>query len=146
MQFRFVTALCALALLGIAGSTQAASLKLTVDNIRNDRGDIWIMLYRGNGGFSMQSTEAAEALVKLPARNNSLKVRLYDLPKGDYAAAVFHDENGNGKYDERREKPTEGYGFSRNPSADRVPSFSQASFFLNGDNDVLIRIKYPKKR
>ena len=54
-----------------------------------------------------------------------------DLPPGDYAVMVMHDENGNGKLDSNMiGMPVEGYGFSNNPNVMRKPTFEEARFTL----------------
>jgi uncharacterized protein (DUF2141 family) len=42
-------------------------------------------------------------------------IRIRDVPPGDYAVSVIHDENGNGRLDKFVGIPREGFGFSRNP-------------------------------
>lgn len=55
------------------------------------------------------------------------------LAPGDYALAVIHDENGNGKLDTIVGIPREGYGFSRNaPVRFGPPRFAAARFTVEG--------------
>ena len=62
--------------------------------------------------------------------------RQFSLPglaPGDYALAVIHDENGNGKLDTIVGIPREGYGFSRNaPVRFGPPRFAAARFTVAG--------------
>ena len=64
------------------------------------------------------------------------------LPPGVYAAAFFHDENGNGELDSGLLGPTEPYGFSNNAfgfMGKAPPEFSEASFTVgDGDNNSLV--------
>ena len=57
---------------------------------------------------------------------------LRDLPAGDYAFAVFHDANSNGKLDKNMlGMPTEDYAFSNNALGKMgPPSFEQARISL----------------
>jgi uncharacterized protein (DUF2141 family) len=61
-----------------------------------------------------------------------------------YAAAVFHDENMNGKFDKNIIGiPKEGYGASNNPERRmRPPSFEETSFSLKTDQSCDIRLIY----
>jgi len=67
-----------------------------------------------------------------------------DLPSGNYAIALFHDENGNGRIDTRFGIPTEGVGFSNNPRMwFGPPSFSAAHFAVtNQPIGETVRLKY----
>ena len=66
------------------------------------------------------------------------------LPRGGYAVAVIHDENGNHKLDTFAGIPREGFGFSRDPAIGfGPPSFAAARFPLAGDADrQQLRMRY----
>jgi len=59
-------------------------------------------------------------------------MRFLDLPEGEYAIAVYHDANGNGKMDSNLMGiPTEDYAFSNNAVGKMgPPSYDQAKFAL----------------
>ena len=61
---------------------------------------------------------------------------------GDYAIAVYHDQNGNGKMDKRMFGiPKEPYGFSNNiKPVMSAPKFSECRFTV-GDSGKVISIK-----
>jgi len=67
-----------------------------------------------------------------------------NLPYGEYAIAVFHDSNNNGKLDKNLLGiPKEGYGFSNNATATfGSPHFNEAKFKLEGEHHIEIKIKY----
>lgn len=71
-------------------------------------------------------------------------LRFDGLPRGTYAVAVIHDENGNNRLDTFAGVPREGYGFSNNaPVRFGPPKFAAARFDLGGDaNRQQIRIRY----
>ena len=72
------------------------------------------------------------------------------LEDGSYAAAVFHDENGNRELDKKRlfpftpKVPTEDYGFSGNPNViakmGRI-DFDDCAFEVNNGAEIVIRIR-----
>jgi uncharacterized protein (DUF2141 family) len=71
-------------------------------------------------------------------------IRFPKVEEGSYAAAVFHDENRNGRLDmhEGRRVPSEGVAFSNDSLADAgVPSFDQAKVKFDGSEQRL-RIHY----
>lgn len=71
----------------------------------------------------------------------SLKVQFADLPKGDYAIALFQDANSNGILDKNfLGIPKEKYGFSGKKVFGK-PDFSDAVFTLKTDEqEILIDI------
>ena len=79
----------------------------------------------------------------IPASARTLK--LEGLPRGAYAVAVIHDENGNNRLDTALGIPREGYGFS-NDAAVRFgpPKFAAARFDLTATdaNRQQIRMRY----
>ena len=66
------------------------------------------------------------------------------LPSGDYAVALFHDENGNGRVDTMLGVPSEGVGFSNNPRLlFGPPSFRRAAVALtNQTARETVRLRY----
>lgn len=60
-------------------------------------------------------------------------LRFDGLPSADYAVALIHDENGNGRLDTIMAMPREGFGFSRNPAIRfGPPRFDAARFAVSG--------------
>ncbi len=71
-------------------------------------------------------------------------LRFNDLPSGDYAIALIHDENSNNKLDTFMGIPREGFGFSRNPAIRfGPPKFDSAQFRVTaGAIDEEVHVKY----
>lgn len=71
-------------------------------------------------------------------------LRVGDLASGDYAIALIHDENGNGRLDTRFGIPIEGVGFSNNPRLlFGPPSFAAARFAVtDGATDETVKLRY----
>lgn len=63
-------------------------------------------------------------------QEDRMKADLGDLPAGDYAFAVFQDENENQQLDKNLfGVPVEPYGFSKKPASKwRLPSFDEVKF------------------
>ncbi|MHA6718369.1 DUF2141 domain-containing protein [Sphingomonas sp. RS6] len=72
------------------------------------------------------------------------RVRVSGLAPGDYAVAVIHDANGNGKLDTFMGIPREGFGFSRNPAIGfGPPRFNAAQFPVTaGSARQQVRMRY----
>jgi uncharacterized protein (DUF2141 family) len=98
-----------------------------VAGLRSAKGTVQVCLTADPKHFPDCKGDPAARHLIVPAAAASL--RFNDVPPGDYAISLFHDENGNGKLDTRFGIPSEGVGFSRNPRLMfGPPSFSAAHF------------------
>ncbi len=110
-------------------ATHAAPLTLVVDNVCSAKGEIDLTVFVASNWLS-DRTDVSDQ--KLPARVSAVTFH-FDLPPGTYAAAAFHDANGNGKFDTNFVGwPLEGFGFSNNARVKffHPPSFAAARFTL----------------
>ena len=61
---------------------------------------------------------------------------------GNYAVAVYHDENEDGKIDRYFfGMPSEDFGFSRNPSNFGLPKYEDCNFELKENKIITVKIK-----
>ncbi|HUE18463.1 MAG TPA: DUF2141 domain-containing protein [Stellaceae bacterium] len=128
-----------LALLLAGWSTQicAAELTITIENIRNDKGDVLISIYTSQTDWLEESTPDHDGKQKAQAGSVVFK---FDLLPGVYGAAAFHDENSNGVFDTNfLGLPLEGYAMSNDarPFLSR-PSFDAASFTLPPEGAAIV--------
>lgn len=96
-----------------------------VSKLVADKGTVHLGLYNKEIGFLNESAAIASAKVK--ATGNKVSYTFKNLPIGEYAVAVYQDENSNGKCDRNIiGYPTEGFGFSKNyrPKVS-APKFSE---------------------
>jgi uncharacterized protein (DUF2141 family) len=119
----------------------AADLTVTVENIKNTVGKIHIAIFTNSDNFPDSSTRTDGMSIVI--EQQSVTGIFGNLPENDYAIAVFHDENGNGKLDKNFFGiPKEPYGFSGNSTGLTPPSFSEASTTLTTDNiNIVIRLR-----
>jgi uncharacterized protein (DUF2141 family) len=118
-------------------------IKISVTNLRNNKGHVLISLYRNGEGFP-DNTEKAIRKAKLVIKDKVAWVLFTGLPTGKYAAAILHDENDDQKMNKTfLGLPKEGYGFSNNVMGTfGPPSFSKAAFNYNsGGNEVAVAIR-----
>lgn len=126
------------AVLSLLAFTTATTTKLTVevDNIKNISGKPLIVGVFDKNGFPT----VGKAKFEKSSLANSIKVSfVFEIPNGEYAIAVSHDLNGNGKLDMNFFGiPKEPYGFSNNykPSL-RAPKFEDCRFSLTGGDKKL---------
>ena len=132
-------ALAATACSAEAGGT--ADLTVTLTDVRNDQGHLFVAVENSEAGWNFKAESVAKT--KLPAAKGEVTHVFEDLPPGKYAVMVIHDENLNGKLDSNfLGIPSEGYGFSRNPRVMRRATFEEALFELPaGGTTVQIKLR-----
>lgn len=110
-------------------------LRVAVSGVRNDQGFIIGSLCKEGelfvSGCSLKArSKATEGVVSLDFRG---------LAPGDYALALYHDENNNS----RLELGTEGIGFSNNANLARTaPDFNASRIKVRGSTPIRIRLRY----
>jgi uncharacterized protein (DUF2141 family) len=121
-------------LLAACFSAQAADLTIHVDGVASAEGHVMVAVYNSADTFLTAPLRAVQA----PAKNGMVEVKVADLPAGDYAFAVYHDANANGKMDRNMVgMPTEDYAFSNNAFGKRgAPRFEDARIALPADGAV----------
>ncbi|MBD9370760.1 DUF2141 domain-containing protein [Xanthomonas sp. XNM01] len=125
------TALIAAALSAVmlASAAHAAELRVTLHDVRVQTGHINVALVDGSAGWDGKAAPVQAR--QLAPSGDTAQVVFKDLPAGDYAVMVTHDENGNGQFDSNvLGMPVEGYGFSNNPNVMRKPTFDEARIAL----------------
>ncbi len=112
----------------LATAVSAASLEVTIDNVKGADGMLMLALY-DSAGYRTTPMRAVAQQAGAPV------FRFADLPGGEYAVAVFHDRNGNGKLDANlMGVPTEPYGFSlHGPAGIGAPGWADAKFEVPAD-------------
>lgn len=124
--------------MGLAAAGQKGNLMVTVETVKNDVGQIGVLLFNKAEGFP-SSDKASIRQVVLPAKKGSIQVSFDDLPYGVYAITVMHDENKNLKVDTNiLGIPKEGYGFSNNArNLFRAPRFHEAAFEVKSPHQLM---------
>ncbi len=131
---RVGTLMAAAMLLPVAlgGAAPVSRLDVALDKLRSTKGMVRVCLTADPANFPACVDDADAVRLSIAASEKSFT--LPGLPRGDYALAVVHDENGNGKLDTFAGIPREGYGFSRNaPVRFGPPRFKAARFTVAGD-------------
>ena len=106
-------------------------LVLEITGLRNDAGEIFLSVYAGRHGFP---NDVAVAIVNRhqPIIDRHCRVVIDDMPYGEYAVSVLHDENLDGQMESTLLGiPKEGFGFSGNPKAKLgPPDYDDVRFLL----------------
>lgn len=131
-----------LAALATTGAAPVTRLDVTLDHLRSHKGLIRVCLTADPENFPACTDDADAATLNIPATAG--RFSMAGLRRGQYAIALIHDENGNGRLDTFAGVPREGFGFSRNPSSPfGPPHFAAARFTLASDEAAQrITVKY----
>ena len=123
---------------------ESYSLTVRVSELKNSTGVVLFVLYNKDGSIPDDKLKKYYRKEIAPITKNSATLTFNNLPKGNYAVFILHDENQNNKIDKTFVLPTEGVGFSNFQTLNLVnrPNFSKASFQIKEDLIKSIKIIY----
>jgi uncharacterized protein (DUF2141 family) len=115
---------------------QSGSLKIEAISFSNTKGKATVNLFRKEDDIPKKPYLEASAKIE-----NGRAVIVFDnIPYGDYAAILYHDENDNGILDHRLGFPNEPMGFSNNWKLtlfSGMPNFEKLRFtFKTGEDPI----------
>ena len=113
------------------------SLTLVVPGLASNEGKVIIALFDSAEGFEKEGAFVRSAFVE--PENRGAVWTFGDLPFGEYAVRLFHDENGNEKLDTNWVGiPKERYGFSNDARGKfGPPDYEAAKFDFDSDGMTL---------
>lgn len=125
----------------VTQDTKLFSLTVDVHGLRNNEGSVVITLYNREDAFPDEHYQKYVRKITVTIENGKAIGTFSNLPEGKYAVNILDDEDNDGKIKKGFILPKEGIGFSNYQSFDlgNRPKFSKASFML--ENDMFIRIK-----
>ena len=112
-------------------------MTVTVTDLRNSKGIVRACMTADEATFPYGATAQA--------REGSVTFTFSGVKPGQYAIALLHDENSNGKADRALGMmPKEGFGFSRDAKVRMgPPRFSDAAIDIGAqDRNLTIRMRY----
>lgn len=138
-----------LALAGLAAALPAApvlagDVVITVTDLRSSKGVVRACMTMKDNIFPKCIKDPSAHRTVVPA-GERIEIRFTGVKPGNYAIALLHDENDNGKADRAMGMmPKEGYGFSRDaPVKMAPPKFTDAVFAIgDGLQRVTIKMRY----
>ena len=116
-------------------------IRIVVTGVRNQKGSVVCSLWSSanRADFTTAGTELRK--ISVPIEGSTGVCEFKGLPAGAYAATVFHDKNGSGKFARRFGYPLEGYGFTNNVNPTlRAPSFDQCEVQYSGKGVLALSI------
>lgn len=138
-----------LALAGVAAAVPAApalagDVVITVSDLRSSKGVVRACMTTRENIFPkcIKDPSAHRTVVRA---GEKVEIRFTGVKPGNYAIALLHDENDNGKADRAMGMmPKEGYGFSRDaPVKMAPPKFTDAVLAIgDGMQRITIKMRY----
>ncbi|WP_107038220.1 DUF2141 domain-containing protein [Brumimicrobium mesophilum] len=120
------------------------NLIIEVKGIKNEMGKVRFIVFSHPHGFP-SSPEKAKYIAEGEININSSKIEIKNIPFGEYAVSVMHDENNDGKISKNfLGIPQEGIGVSNDTkSTFGPPRFDQAKFkFTRDKQSIEINMQY----
>lgn len=136
---RTIIVLSLLALQGFAQVLSAQTLTIEVRGIEKVKGQLYVAFYSSEDTFLKKPFTG----LRVEVTDTVLTIPCQGLPAGEYAFALFQDENGNGRLDTAAFGiPTEKSGFSNNAEGIMgPPSYDKCLFCLQKDTLMVIDLK-----
>lgn len=111
-----------------------------MDGVRTSAGKISVAVYNQADGFL--KFDKVYKCDSTKARKGITRIDIVDLPEGEYALAIFHDENGNDELDTNwLGIPKEAFAFSKaKMKLFGPPSFRECALTLKSDSEIRISL------
>ncbi len=134
--------LFSLFILSISVSLAQGKIAANVYDLKNNNGTCLACLFNSNNTFNDVDGQPIKCITA-NIRNYSSQLLFTNVPQGEYAIKVFHDENNNKQIDKNfLGIPKEGYGASMNKLRfAAAPCYHDNTFILNNDSIVTLKIK-----
>lgn len=118
-------------------------LTITIPNIKNTSGGVHVSVYSSKNKASFTKIGQEFKVLDFKAEGVNGKYVIKNLPEGEYAIAIYHDENGDKKCNTNMIGiPKEGYGFTRLDKIWSLPKFDDCKVLLNKNLSVPINLIY----
>ena len=114
------------------------TISVLVNNVNSASGHVNVAVYDSDETFL--SFDKVLATETVPANKGSVTLKIEDLPVGEYALAVFHDENNNGELDTNwLGIPKEKVAFSKGKMRTfGPPKYRDCAFKVTSDYEIII--------
>jgi uncharacterized protein (DUF2141 family) len=133
---RFLLLFLILPLFGVAQN----QISVDVHDVPSSKGKISVAVYNTKEGFlKFEKVFKCDSIV---AQKGITHIKIKDLPGGEYALAIFYDENGNDKLDTNwLGIPKEKVAFSNaKMKAFGPPTFKECAFKVEKDTKISVSL------
>ena len=125
-------------------SVKALTLKVRVENVKNNNGQVMASLFNKEKGFPRDRDAIIDLQKSDAIQGDDTILTFRNLTPGFYAVAIMHDESKNGDMDYNLIGiPKEGYCFSNNVKPKlATPRFEQTKVWIESDTTIVVQMKY----
>lgn len=119
-------------------ATGQITLRVSVLGVATSKGNISVAVYNHQDGFlKFDKVFKSDSIL---AKQGTTEIAITDLPEGEYALAIFHDENANNVLDVNwLGIPKEKFAFSKGRMKTfGPPSYKECAFSVTKDQTVQI--------
>ncbi|MDX1271635.1 DUF2141 domain-containing protein [Bizionia paragorgiae] len=130
-----------LGLLCFSAQAQSPELTLNITNIETIKGSIEIGVFNTAHNYLKEGAAYKNYTIEVTKDTETIVIK--DLPKGEYAISMYHDENSDDKCNKNFIGiPKEAYGFSNNVVPKfSAPSFEDCKFVFNESQAMAIQLR-----
>ncbi|MEL6531218.1 MAG: DUF2141 domain-containing protein [Pseudomonadota bacterium] len=135
---------CGAGLLGLSAPASAGTITITVTDIRNSEGVVRACITSLESAFPRCNRDP-NAQRSVVDASGTVTFRFPNVAPGEYAIALLHDENEDGKANRvLGMAPKEGYGFSRDAPVRMAPPDWDDAVFTVGSaaQNLTIKMRY----
>lgn len=121
-------------------STENPELTIKITNIEKVQGEIKIGVFNKATNFLKEGAAIKNYTIKVD--KNTATIKITNLPKGEYAISMYHDENSDNECNRTfMGIPKEAYGFSNNvvPKMS-APKYNECKFSFTEDKILNIKL------
>ena len=136
--------LCSIVNAQTTSPVPGSTLTVEVHGFHNNNGNAIVELFNREDAFP-KLPEKAVRIIYSKIENKKAIATFENIPKGEYAVSVYHDENNNKKMDTNiLGIPKEGVGASNDARGHfGPPKYNDAKFiFSGGQKTILINLTY----
>lgn len=118
------------------------TLNIQLDNIRNNKGNLYIFIYKYENQYPF-NPELHFEILKSNVSEGRLTYIVKNLSKGKYAITLLDDENANKDLDKFLGIPCEGFGFSNNVKPlFSLPEYQELLFDIKDNKTIHLTLQY----
>ena len=114
------------------------NITVTIDNVLNNNGKVHLALHTSETFMKSDAIQNKSTSIE----DNKVAITFKNVPPGEYAILVLHDENENNRMDYAESgMPKEAYALSNNPMSYGPPKFEDAKFELT-NQDLNLKLRF----
>ena len=118
---------------------KSGKLTIVITGLENDNGEVLLALSNSRKNYEGDNESYLGFKVKI--KNGNAECSISELPYGEYAIKLYHDENMDGELNSNfLGIPTEDYGFSNNASGTFGPADYDDAKFIFEQTDMTMEI------